>query len=72
MKSRSSAAATDIDNRSRLLHAATDAFAEQGFDGTSLRTIADSAGVAHNSDAIMISLRMDKAPETPKGFRHVD
>lgn len=46
MKSRSSAAATDLDNRSRLLHAATDAFAEQGFDGTSLRTIADSAGVS--------------------------
>jgi len=46
MKSRSSAAATDLDNRSRLLHAATDAFAEQGFDGTSLRTIADDAGVS--------------------------
>jgi len=46
MKSRSSAAATDLDNRSRLLHAATDAFAEQGFDGTSLRTIADGAGVS--------------------------
>src|SRR5512143_1582085 len=46
MKSRSSVAAADRDNRSRLLHAATDAFAEQGFDGTSLRTIADSAEVS--------------------------
>ena len=46
MKSRSSVAAADLDNRSRLLHAATDAFAEQGFDGASLRTIADSAGVS--------------------------
>jgi AcrR family transcriptional regulator len=46
VKSPKSAAAADLDNRSRLLHAATDAFAEQGFDGTSLRTIADSAGVS--------------------------
>jgi AcrR family transcriptional regulator len=29
-----------------LLKAATDAFAEQGFEGTSLRTIADNAGVS--------------------------
>jgi AcrR family transcriptional regulator len=46
VKSPKSAAAADLDNRSRLLHAATDAFAEQGFDGTSLRTIADGAGVS--------------------------
>jgi len=46
MKSRKTAAAADVDNRSRLLQAATDAFAEQGFEGTSLRTIADNAGVS--------------------------
>ena len=46
MNTRKPSAAADSDNRSRLLHAATDAFAEQGFDGTSLRTIADSAGVS--------------------------
>jgi AcrR family transcriptional regulator len=46
MKSRKTAAAADLDNRSRLLQAATDAFAEQGFEGTSLRTIADNAGVS--------------------------
>jgi TetR/AcrR family transcriptional regulator len=34
------------DNRVRLLQAAADAFAATGFDGTSLRNIADSAGVA--------------------------
>ena len=46
MNTRKPSAATDSDNRSRLLHAATDAFAEQGFEGTSLRTIADTAGVS--------------------------
>ncbi len=46
MNTRKPSAAADVNNRSRLLHAATDAFAEQGFDGTSLRTIADTAGVS--------------------------
>ncbi len=46
MNTRKPSAAADSDNRSRLLHAATDAFAEQGFEGTSLRTIADTAGVS--------------------------
>ncbi len=46
MNIRKPSAAADQDNRSRLLHAATDAFAEQGFDGTSLRAIADGAGVS--------------------------
>lgn len=46
MKQRRTAAAADLDNRSRLLRAATDAFAEFGYEGTSLRTIADSAGVS--------------------------
>lgn len=36
----------DRSNRAKLLRAATDAFAESGYDGTSLRTIADNAGVA--------------------------
>ena len=36
----------DLDNRTRLLHAATDAFAEFGYEGASLRAIADNAGVA--------------------------
>ena len=36
----------DLNNRTRLLQAATDAFAEYGYDGTSLRTIADNAGVS--------------------------
>lgn len=36
----------DRSNRVKLLRAATDAFAESGYDGTSLRTIADNAGVA--------------------------
>jgi len=44
--SRKPATATDIDNRSRLLNAATDAFAEIGYEGTSLRAIADNAGVS--------------------------
>ena len=38
--------AADVGNRTRLLQAATDAFAEQGFEGASLRAIADSAGVS--------------------------
>ena len=46
MNTRKPSAAADSDNRSRLLRAATDAFAEQGFEGTSLRTIADTAGVS--------------------------
>lgn len=33
------------DSRERLLHAAIEAFAERGYDGTSLRDIADRAGV---------------------------
>jgi len=36
----------DTDNRVRLLQAAADAFAATGFDGSSLRNIADEAGVA--------------------------
>lgn len=36
----------DRGNRMKLLRAATDAFAESGYDGTSLRSIADNAGVA--------------------------
>lgn len=39
-------AASDRSNRSRLLHAATDSFAELGYEGTSLRQIADDAGVS--------------------------
>ena len=38
--------AADADNRSRLLHAAADAFAEYGYEGASLRAIADTAGVS--------------------------
>jgi AcrR family transcriptional regulator len=38
--------ASDRSNRSRLLHAAGDAFSQLGFEGTSLRTIADDAGVS--------------------------
>jgi AcrR family transcriptional regulator len=38
--------AADVDNRSRLLRAATDAFAEYGYEGASLRAIADNAGVS--------------------------
>src|SRR5687767_2186235 len=33
-------------NRSRLLHAASDAFAQFGFEGASLRSIADEAGAS--------------------------
>jgi TetR/AcrR family transcriptional regulator len=46
MSSRIPGAAADLDNRSRLLRAATDAFAEYGYEGTSLRVIADNAGVS--------------------------
>jgi TetR/AcrR family transcriptional regulator len=46
MTSRTPGAATDLDNRGRLLRAATDAFAEYGYEGTSLRVIADNAGVS--------------------------
>ena len=45
-RSYAAAAATDLDNRSRLLRAATDAFAEFGYEGTSLRAIADNAEVS--------------------------
>ncbi len=38
--------ASDRSNRARLLQAATDSFAELGYEGTSLRTIADDAGVS--------------------------
>jgi AcrR family transcriptional regulator len=41
-----SASASDRSNQSRLLHAATDSFAEFGYEGASLRTIADDAGVS--------------------------
>jgi AcrR family transcriptional regulator len=37
---------SDVSNRTRLLKAATDAFAEHGFEGASLRAIAQSAGVS--------------------------
>jgi AcrR family transcriptional regulator len=46
MNSRKPGTAADLDNRSRLLHAATDAFAEFGYEGASLRAIADNAGVS--------------------------
>ena len=46
MDSRKPSANADLNNRSRLLQAAMDAFAEQGFEGTSLRTIADNAKVS--------------------------
>jgi TetR/AcrR family transcriptional regulator len=46
MSSRKPGTAVDLDNRTRLLHAATDAFAEFGYEGASLRAIADNAGVA--------------------------
>ena len=46
MNSRKPGTAADLDNRSRLLHAATDAFAEYGYEGASLRAIADNAGVS--------------------------
>ena len=37
---------SDLNNRTRLLQAATDSFAEYGYEGASLRTIADNAGVS--------------------------
>jgi AcrR family transcriptional regulator len=46
MNSRKPGAAVDLDNRSRLLHAAGDVFAEFGYEGASLRAIADNAGVS--------------------------
>jgi AcrR family transcriptional regulator len=46
VNTRKPATAADLDNRSRLLHAATDAFAEYGHEGASLRAIADNAGVS--------------------------
>ena len=46
MNTRKPATAADVDNRSRLLQAATDAFAEYGYEGASLRAIADNAGVS--------------------------
>jgi AcrR family transcriptional regulator len=46
VNTRKSVTAADVDNRSRLLHAATDAFAEYGYEGASLRAIADTAGVS--------------------------
>jgi AcrR family transcriptional regulator len=38
--------ATDQTNRARLLNAATAAFADLGYEGTSIRSIADEAGVS--------------------------
>jgi AcrR family transcriptional regulator len=46
VNTRKTVTAADVDNRSRLLHAATDAFAEYGYEGASLRAIADTAGVS--------------------------
>lgn len=46
MNTRKQGVAADLDNRSRLLRAATDAFAENGYEGASLRTIADDAKVS--------------------------
>lgn len=46
MKTRQTSVAADASNRSRLLHAAADVFAEFGFEGASLRAIADAAGVS--------------------------
>jgi AcrR family transcriptional regulator len=46
VNTRKPATAADLDNRSRLLLAATDAFAEYGYEGASLRAIADTAGVS--------------------------
>ena len=46
MNTRKPATAADLDNRSRLLQAATDTFAEYGYEGASLRAIADNAGVS--------------------------
>jgi AcrR family transcriptional regulator len=46
VNTRKPATAADVDNRSRLLQAATDAFAEYGYEGASLRAIAENAGVS--------------------------
>jgi AcrR family transcriptional regulator len=46
VKPRKPESPADSNNRTRLLQAATDAFAEVGYEGTSLRAIADSAGVS--------------------------
>ncbi len=46
MNTRKPVTAADLDNRSRLLQSATDAFAEYGYEGASLRAIADNAGVS--------------------------
>jgi AcrR family transcriptional regulator len=46
MNTRKQGVAADLDNRSRLLQAATDAFAENGYEGASLRAIADDAKVS--------------------------
>jgi AcrR family transcriptional regulator len=46
MPSPRSSTASDRNNRARLLQAAMDSFAEFGYEGTSLRTIAEDAGVS--------------------------
>jgi TetR/AcrR family transcriptional regulator len=46
MGSTRATSAADRSNRSRLLHAATDSFAQLGYEGASLRQIADDAGVS--------------------------
>lgn len=46
MNTRETNVAADAGNRARLLQAASDAFAEFGFEGASLRAIADAAGVS--------------------------
>jgi AcrR family transcriptional regulator len=46
MPSTQATSASDRSNRARLLQAATDSFAELGYEGTSLRTIAEDAGVS--------------------------
>ena len=46
MPSPGPSSASDRSNRARLLQAATDSFAELGYEGTSLRTIAEDAGVS--------------------------
>jgi len=46
MNRQTASTASDLSNRTRLLRAATDAFAEHGYDGASLRAIAHAAGVS--------------------------
>jgi AcrR family transcriptional regulator len=46
MSASKSSNSSDLDNRARLLRAATDAFAEHGYEGASLRAIAQNAGVS--------------------------